>query len=73
MERAFYHIEVTDLAPPVAVLISDARFVPLESKNHILLEEEPAWRRFLGELRRFLGTATPEAVASLSFPAYALA
>ena len=35
--------------------IEDARFVPLESYNHILLENEPAFRTFVDELREFLG------------------
>jgi class 3 adenylate cyclase/pimeloyl-ACP methyl ester carboxylesterase len=39
----------------VAVSIPGARFVPLESKNHILLENEPAWLQFVTEIRRFLG------------------
>ena len=39
----------------VAAGIADARFVPLEGRNHILLESEPAWRTFLAEVRRFLG------------------
>jgi DNA-binding NarL/FixJ family response regulator len=39
----------------LAALIPDARFVPLESRNHILLEQEPAWSRFLTEVRSFLG------------------
>jgi DNA-binding winged helix-turn-helix (wHTH) protein/pimeloyl-ACP methyl ester carboxylesterase len=34
--------------------IPDARFVPLESKNHVLLETEPAWERMLEETRAFL-------------------
>ena len=34
--------------------IEDARFVPLESDNHILLENEPAFRTFVDELREFL-------------------
>jgi hypothetical protein len=38
----------------VASLIPGARFVPLEGKNHILLETEPAWTRFVDEVRRFL-------------------
>ena len=38
----------------LAALILGAQFVPLESKNHVLLESEPAWRRFLSELHRFL-------------------
>jgi pimeloyl-ACP methyl ester carboxylesterase/DNA-binding CsgD family transcriptional regulator len=38
----------------LATLIPDARFVALDSKNHILLEAEPAWARFLAELFTFL-------------------
>ncbi len=38
-----------------AALIPDSRFVALDSSNHILLAEEPAWRVFLGELEAFLG------------------
>lgn len=78
MERAFYHIDVTDLAPRVvaptlvlharadaviafeegrllASLLPGAQFVSLESRNHVLLEAEPAWRRFLEVVRDFLG------------------
>jgi pimeloyl-ACP methyl ester carboxylesterase/predicted ATPase len=39
----------------LAALISGAQFVPLESKNHILLESEPAWQRFVAEVHHFLG------------------
>ena len=35
--------------------IPGAEFVPLESRNHLLLADEPAWERFVAELRRFLG------------------
>jgi len=38
----------------LAALIPGARFVSLESQNHILLEDEPAWPRFLDEMRGFL-------------------
>ena len=34
--------------------IPGARFVPLESRNHVLLETEPAWERLLEETRAFL-------------------
>lgn len=34
--------------------IANARLVPLESTNHILLEDEPAWPVFLDEVRTFL-------------------
>ncbi|MCB9933534.1 MAG: alpha/beta fold hydrolase [Planctomycetes bacterium] len=36
--------------------IAGARFVPLESRNHLLLEDEPAWSKFMLEVRRFLLT-----------------
>jgi DNA-binding CsgD family transcriptional regulator len=38
----------------IAGLIPDARLVPLETENHVLLEHEPSFRRFFEELRRFL-------------------
>ena len=38
--------------------IPGARFVPLESANHLLLESEPAWRRFVEEVEAFLPGAT---------------
>jgi pimeloyl-ACP methyl ester carboxylesterase/DNA-binding CsgD family transcriptional regulator len=39
----------------LAALIPGARFVPLDSRNHVLLEGEPAWGTFLRELRDFVG------------------
>jgi pimeloyl-ACP methyl ester carboxylesterase/DNA-binding CsgD family transcriptional regulator len=39
----------------LASLLPDARFVTLESNNHILQEGEPAWDVFLSEVRAFLG------------------
>jgi len=39
----------------LAALLPDARFVTLESDNHILQEGEPAWDVFLSEVRAFLG------------------
>jgi RNA polymerase sigma factor (sigma-70 family) len=50
-----------DLAVPyeegrrLASLLPDARFVTLESDNHILQEGEPAWELLLAEVRAFLG------------------
>ncbi len=43
----------------LASLIPGARFVPLESDNHILLEHEPAWSQFLTAVRAFLGDDAP--------------
>ena len=37
-----------------ATRIPGARFVTLESDNHILLADEPAFARFVDEVRRFL-------------------
>lgn len=55
----------------LATLVPDARLVPLESRNHVLQEDEPAWPRFLGEVRAFLraGPAEPApAAAAAPFP-----
>jgi|GEM_PF-204077 len=38
----------------MAALIPGARFVALDSANHLMLEDEPAWQRFLNEVRAFL-------------------
>jgi pimeloyl-ACP methyl ester carboxylesterase/DNA-binding SARP family transcriptional activator len=38
----------------MAAGIPGARFVPLEGRNHLILEQEPAWPRFLDEVTRFL-------------------
>jgi pimeloyl-ACP methyl ester carboxylesterase/AraC-like DNA-binding protein len=35
--------------------IPRAQFIPLESRNHILLADEPAWETFTTASRRFLG------------------
>jgi hypothetical protein len=34
--------------------IPNARFVVLESKNHLILSHEPAWGRFIDEICEFL-------------------
>lgn len=38
----------------MAAGIPGARFVPLESRNHLILEDEPAFPRFLEEIKSFL-------------------
>jgi pimeloyl-ACP methyl ester carboxylesterase len=40
----------------LAAGIPGARFVPLASRNHLILEDEPAFPRFLEEMRRFLAS-----------------
>jgi pimeloyl-ACP methyl ester carboxylesterase/DNA-binding CsgD family transcriptional regulator len=41
----------------MATLIPGARFLALQSANHVLLADEPAWPVFLAEVRSFLGAA----------------
>ena len=38
----------------MAGLIPGARFVPIESNNHLVLDTEPGWRRWVEEIRAFL-------------------
>lgn len=38
----------------MAAQIPNARFVALDSRNHVLLEHEPAWARFREEVQEFL-------------------
>lgn len=42
----------------LAQIIPGARFLPLESPNHFMLPEEPAWRTFVEALHTFLPQAT---------------
>ncbi len=39
----------------VASEMPNARFLPLNSDNHVLLPDEPAWTEFVAELHAFLG------------------
>jgi pimeloyl-ACP methyl ester carboxylesterase/DNA-binding winged helix-turn-helix (wHTH) protein len=61
-----------DQGRSLAALIPGARFVPLESRNHIMLRDEPAWTRFVDEVRRFLAEdatgARPSEVAAARAP-----
>lgn len=45
-----------EIGRQLAAHIPGARFVPLESRNHVLLETERAWSQFLDEVRAFLGS-----------------
>lgn len=38
----------------LAAGIPNARLVPLDSRNHIILADEPAWQTFVDELREFM-------------------
>jgi pimeloyl-ACP methyl ester carboxylesterase len=39
----------------IASRMPRAKFVPLDSRNHILMPRDPAWGHFVSEVRRFLG------------------
>lgn len=43
--------------------IPDARFVEIHSRNHILLESEPAWREFQSLVLEFTGAGAPDKAA----------
>ena len=43
-----------DNAVSVSSLVPGARLVPLQSRNHILLADEPAWGVFIDEVEQFL-------------------
>jgi pimeloyl-ACP methyl ester carboxylesterase/DNA-binding CsgD family transcriptional regulator len=49
----------------LASMISGAQFVPLESRNHILLDTEPAWQQFVGALADFLPTSPARPIMAL--------
>jgi pimeloyl-ACP methyl ester carboxylesterase len=38
----------------LAAGIKGSRFVPLEGRNHLILESDPSWGRLVGEIRNFL-------------------
>jgi len=39
----------------IAAVVPSARLITLESRNHLLLADEPAWQTFIAEVREFLG------------------
>jgi pimeloyl-ACP methyl ester carboxylesterase len=45
-------------ARKAAARIPGARLVSLPSNNHVILEHEPAWQKFLDEVADFVGTST---------------
>jgi len=59
-----------DQGRKLAALIPGARFVPLESKNHVPFREEPAWQTLVTALRPFLdedaGAASPAPAKELT-------
>jgi len=53
----------------LASAIPGAEFVELESKNHILLENEPAWDRFRQAVQEFMGLAVTSGAEDPAFAA----
>ena len=47
----------------LASLIPDARFVPLDSRNHVLLDTEPAWQQLVSAIEEFLPETESQAAA----------
>ena len=52
----------------MAAEIPEARFVPLDGNNHILLDTEPAWQTFTAAVRAFLAEGKPVAPAIIRQP-----
>jgi pimeloyl-ACP methyl ester carboxylesterase/DNA-binding CsgD family transcriptional regulator len=52
----------------IAGLIPDARFVPIESNNHLVLETEAGWQRWVEEVRSFLPDTAPTTVFNALTP-----
>jgi pimeloyl-ACP methyl ester carboxylesterase len=48
----------------LAASIPGALFVPLNGRNHLLLEGDPSWGKFVKEVRRFLGTQETSALTA---------
>jgi pimeloyl-ACP methyl ester carboxylesterase/DNA-binding CsgD family transcriptional regulator len=70
------HAEQDALVPfeegrSVAALIPGAQFVPLEGRNHVIQEHEPAWHQFVEALDRFLATSYKPCEAAV-LPLHAL-
>ena len=46
-------------------MVPRAKFVSLESRNHLLLEHEPAWGKFVDEVRGFLGRENEQTLSAM--------
>ena len=51
----------------LARLIPNARFLPLDTNNHMPLADEPAWRRLLAEMDGFLNEEAPRVTGAERF------
>ena len=48
----------------LAALIPGSRLVPLDSANHLLPAQDPAWKHFLAEVDAFLTSPEPPHLGS---------
>jgi len=69
MPTLVFHVRGDAMVPfeagrRLAAAIPNARFVPLEGKNHILLANEKAWQTFRTELGNFLAADEPTEIPS---------
>jgi pimeloyl-ACP methyl ester carboxylesterase/DNA-binding CsgD family transcriptional regulator len=53
------HVTPIEESRLLAARIENAEFVELDSKNHVLLEDEPAWTKFSNIVLEFLGAGAP--------------
>jgi pimeloyl-ACP methyl ester carboxylesterase len=44
----------------IATSVPNAKFVSLDSENHVPIPGEPAWQQFIGEIAAFLSDAEPQ-------------
>lgn len=61
------HVKADSMVPfeagrDLAGRIPHCRFLPLEGRNHILQPQDPGWRTFIAEVRRFLSDDPHEGV-----------
>jgi len=71
MPTLVFHVRGDAMVPfeagrRLAAAIPNARFVPINGKNHILLANERAWQTFTTELRNFLAADEPTEILSQS-------
>jgi len=59
-----------DAGREMASGIPGARFVPLESRNHLILEQDPAWPRFRDEVAAFLTGTVRSSVGTQTEPTW---
>ena len=52
----------------LAAAIPEARFVPIESRNHLILEHELIWPQYMDTIRKFIASGTSSFQSESSRP-----